>query len=92
MQNLRPKIGHPGEYEGGDGIFLDMFREIQKELNFTYTLKLPPDGAYGSMSSNGSWNGMVHHLMKGDFDIGLYIYNVYFIHHYLICYINSRSD
>ena len=70
VMNLIQKVGFPGEYQGGKGIFLDMFIELQKCLNFTFSLKLSPDGKYGSMIENGSWNGIVHYLWNGDFDIG----------------------
>ena len=33
-------------------------------MNFTYTLRLPPDGQYGGEHSNGSWSGMVNELIQ----------------------------
>ena len=68
--DLIQKVGNHEEYQSGRGIFLDMFIELQKCLNFTFSLKLSPDGKYGSMTKNASWNGIIHYLWNGDFDIG----------------------
>ena len=38
-------------------------------MNFTYTLTKPPDGAWGSIQPDGSWNGMVNLLAKQEIDI-----------------------
>ena len=75
--DLIQKVGNHEEYQSGRGIFLDMFIELQKCLNFTFSLKLSPDGKYGSMTKNGSWNGIIHYLWNGDFDIGILLF-VYF--------------
>ena len=40
-------------------------------MNFTYTLTKPPDGAWGSIQPDGSWNGMVNMLAKQDIDIAV---------------------
>ena len=39
-------------------------------MNFTYTLTKPPDGYYGGIQPDGSWNGIVNLLAKQDIDIG----------------------
>ena len=38
-------------------------------MNFTYTLIQPPDGAYGSIQSDGSWNGMINLVHTQEADI-----------------------
>ena len=38
-------------------------------MNFTYTLIKPPDGNWGAIQADGSWNGMVNLLAKEDIDI-----------------------
>jgi ionotropic kainate glutamate receptor 5 len=38
-------------------------------MNFTYTLTKPPDGNWGAIQPDGSWNGMVNLLAKQDIDI-----------------------
>ena len=40
-------------------------------MNFTYTLTKPPDGNYGAIKPDGSWNGMVGLLAKQDIDIAV---------------------
>ena len=39
-------------------------------MNFTYTLIKPPDGQWGAIQSDGSWNGMINLLANQDIDIG----------------------
>ena len=39
-------------------------------MNFTYTLRKPPDGQYGRKNPDGSWNGMVGELISDNADIG----------------------
>ena len=39
-------------------------------MNFTYTLREPVDGAWGSLQDDGTWNGMVRHLQDHVADIG----------------------
>ena len=41
----------------------------QEIMNFSYTLIKPPDGNWGSIQPDGSWNGMVNLLAKQDIDI-----------------------
>ena len=38
-------------------------------MNFTYTVIKPPDGQYGTIQSDGTWNGMVKLLANQDIDI-----------------------
>ena len=38
-------------------------------MNFTYTVIKPPDGLYGSIQPDGTWNGMVKLLANQDIDI-----------------------
>ena len=40
-------------------------------MNFTYTSTKPPDGAWGAIQPDGSWNGMVNLLEKQDADMGI---------------------
>ena len=39
-------------------------------LNFTYILKEPKDGAFGTLQDDGTWNGMVRLLQDQEADIG----------------------
>ena len=40
-------------------------------MNFSYTLIKPPDGKWGIIQPDGSWNGMVNLLAKQDIDIAV---------------------
>jgi hypothetical protein len=39
-------------------------------MNFTYTLRQPPDNLWGSLQPDQSWNGMVGQLVDKEVDIG----------------------
>ena len=39
-------------------------------MNFTFTLRKPPDGQWGSLMKNGTWTGMVKELQRKKADIG----------------------
>ena len=43
---------------------------LQEFMNFTYTVIEPPDGQYGALQSDGTWNGIVQLLANQDIDIG----------------------
>ena len=38
-------------------------------MNFTYTLIKPPDGQWGSIQPDGTWNGMINLLANQEIDI-----------------------
>ena len=56
----------------GKGIYFETFEELKRILNFTYSLDSSPDGKYGSLHENGSWNGMVRALKDDIYDIGMF--------------------
>ncbi|CAC5387114.1 unnamed protein product [Mytilus coruscus] len=41
------------------GLCFDILNEIARRLNFTYSVTIPPDGAFGAELPNGTWTGMV---------------------------------
>ena len=55
------------------GIFGDLFNGIREQLNFTFSLKPPPDGKWGGRdpSTQSGWNGMVGLIADGKADITL---------------------
>ena len=57
-----PKKIHYGPYLAG-------FISLQELMNFTYTVIKPPDGRYGAIQPDGTWNGMVKLLADQDIDI-----------------------
>ena len=57
--------------ENFEGFCIDMLIEIAKETNMTFELHLVHDGKYGEELRNGSWNGMIGELMRGQADIAI---------------------
>ena len=43
-----------------EGSFMDLFKLLAKMMNYTYTIEPPPDGAWGGMRPDGTWNGIIH--------------------------------
>ncbi|CAC5387503.1 unnamed protein product [Mytilus coruscus] len=43
--------------------------ELSRRLNFTYDLKLPPDGKWGVVSGNNIWNGLIGQLQRREVDL-----------------------
>nr|KAG5714837.1 hypothetical protein BaRGS_000325 [Batillaria attramentaria] len=53
------------------GFCVDLLDEIASVLNFTYVFVEPGDGQYGAPDGNGSWNGMVGMMLKGELDMAI---------------------
>ena len=53
------------------GIFAEVFNELTKLLNFSYTTIVPPDGEWGALKDDGTWSGMVGQLHTKRVDIGI---------------------
>ena len=47
-----------------EGFCIDLFKELAKELNFTYEIYLSPDGQYGGKTENDTWNGIMGELVN----------------------------
>ena len=62
------KAGDEYEFEG---LAADFFYNLQSILNFTYTITKPADGAWGSLQTDGSWNGMIGELHTQKADLGI---------------------
>ena len=41
-----------------------MLKNAAKMLNFTYTIENPPDGSWGHIKEDASWNGLVYHASQ----------------------------
>ena len=72
IYNLTPIPGRPDRYTM-EGQFADVFKTLQGVLNFTYSVRLPPDGQWGALQSDGSWSGMVGMLHREIVDIGMHL-------------------
>ena len=60
-----------GEVHLQNGMFVDIFKELSKLLNFSYHAIEPPDGQWGAMKSDGKWSGMVGQLEEKVVDFGM---------------------
>ncbi|XP_055710635.1 glutamate receptor ionotropic, kainate 2 isoform X2 [Phlebotomus papatasi] len=55
-----------------EGYAIDLIHEISKILGFNYTLRLAPDGRYGSYNKEtGEWDGMVRELLEQRADLAI---------------------
>ena len=70
-----PHIGITDDDKGvavlKEGIFVDLFLELQNALNFSYTTYASPDGQWGTLGADGAWTGVVGELQMKRADIAL---------------------
>ena len=52
------------------GAFVEVFKELSRLLNFSYTTIAPPDGEWGVLKDDGTWSGMVGQLHEQRVDFG----------------------
>ncbi|XP_068227741.1 probable glutamate receptor [Palaemon carinicauda] len=53
------------------GIVIDMFNTIAEKMNFTYSVKRPPDVEWGRELPNGSFTGMIGMCQRNEVDVAL---------------------
>lgn len=46
------------------GYCIDLLNELARRLKFNFDIYLTPDGKYGAIRKNGSWNGMIGELLN----------------------------
>ncbi|XP_064105107.1 glutamate receptor ionotropic, kainate 1-like [Macrobrachium nipponense] len=69
------------------GPALELLKIIANDMNFTYTLKVPPnDGAWGVLYPNGTWNGIIRMILDKEADIGLGPFGVTYVRSKFIDY------
>ena len=47
-----------------EGYSIDLLNELARRLKFIYDIYLTPDGKYGAIRKNGTWNGMIGELLN----------------------------
>ena len=47
-----------------EGFCIDLLKQLAKMLHFTYKIYPSPDGQYGGITENGTWNGMMGDLVN----------------------------
>ncbi|GFT64052.1 glutamate receptor 2 [Nephila pilipes] len=53
------------------GLDGEMLKYLVEKLKFEFELVLQNDGKYGSLDTNGKWNGVIGLVQRGEADIGL---------------------
>ena len=53
-----PEYSESNKYRNYWGYETDMLKNVAKILNFKYTIENPPDGSWGHIKADGSWNGL----------------------------------
>ncbi|XP_066156099.1 glutamate receptor ionotropic, kainate 2 isoform X3 [Euwallacea fornicatus] len=55
-----------------EGYAVDLIHEISRTLGFNYTIKLAPDGRYGSLNrQTNEWDGMIRELLDQKADLAI---------------------
>ncbi|XP_046633088.1 glutamate receptor ionotropic, kainate 3-like isoform X3 [Daphnia pulicaria] len=60
-----------GTVTGFKGYCYEILHALQKIYNFTYEVEEPSDNTYGTITANGSWNGMIGMIIEHIVDIGV---------------------
>ena len=61
-------------------------------MNFTYTVKKPTDYSWGSLHSNGSWNGMIKMLLDKEVDFVSASYTITYERSQAISFANAFTS
>ncbi|XP_068227739.1 glutamate receptor ionotropic, kainate 2-like [Palaemon carinicauda] len=76
MLKRKRKPGDKHAHNPFYGPVVELFNILTERMNFTYTVTRPPDGAWGYKYPNGTWNGMVGMLAKGEMDLAFVPFSV----------------
>uniref|UniRef100_A0A915DWI9 Uncharacterized protein n=1 Tax=Ditylenchus dipsaci TaxID=166011 RepID=A0A915DWI9_9BILA len=52
-----------------EGFCIDLLEELSNDLGFTYSIHVVRDNKYGGDTGNGSWDGMIGEIMRGEADM-----------------------
>ncbi|RCN42515.1 ligand-binding protein, receptor family, partial [Ancylostoma caninum] len=54
-----------------EGFCIDLLAELSKDLGFTYSIHAVKDGKYGNDYGNGSWDGMIGEILRGEAEMAV---------------------
>ncbi|XP_063715988.1 glutamate receptor 2-like [Symsagittifera roscoffensis] len=54
-----------------EGFLIDVIALTCSKLNLSYEIRLVKDGRYGAKNADGTWNGMIGELLRGEADVAL---------------------
>ncbi len=49
---------------GLEGFIPDLISRLSQDMGFEYEIYIVPDGSYGSLSREGTWNGMIGEVVE----------------------------
>ncbi|XP_064109541.1 glutamate receptor ionotropic, kainate 2-like [Macrobrachium nipponense] len=71
------------------GPVMRLLRILATNVNFTYRLVQPPDGSWGILFPNGTWNGIIGMILKKEVDLALGPFGVTYVRSRVIDYTNT---
>ena len=66
-----PRSINGTKYQHVEGLFIDVVKEVQIQLNFTYWIVLSVDNKWGYLHPNGTWEGTFGMLQRNEADIAM---------------------
>jgi hypothetical protein len=58
-----------GRVSGASGFFIDILSILGGKSNYTFTTATSPDGKWGAPNPDGTWNGLIGMLVRGEADV-----------------------
>ncbi|XP_026327866.1 uncharacterized protein LOC113236096, partial [Hyposmocoma kahamanoa] len=75
MPRLDPETGEPQYNKDGqpiyDGYCIELIGKLAETMEFDYEIVTPKSGSFGRRLTNGSWDGVVGDLMRGETDLAV---------------------
>ncbi|XP_049883076.1 glutamate receptor ionotropic, kainate 2 [Pectinophora gossypiella] len=75
MHKMDPNTGDLMYNEDGQPIYegycIDLIAKLAEAMNFDYEIVTPKSGGFGKKLPNGTWNGVVGDLVKGETDLAV---------------------
>ncbi|XP_057377911.1 glutamate receptor ionotropic, delta-2-like isoform X2 [Daphnia carinata] len=73
-----------GDITEGRGFSFEILNALMKTYNFSITIKVPKDEAYGGLLPNGTWNGMIAMILNNESDVGIGSFSVTHARHQVV--------
>nr|QEI46862.1 ionotropic receptor 8a [Galleria mellonella] len=75
LPKIDPESGEPMLNEDGQPIYegycIDLIAKLSETMNFEYEIVTPKSGTFGMKLPNGSWDGIVGDLVRGETDLAV---------------------
>ncbi|KAL0853115.1 hypothetical protein ABMA27_012881 [Loxostege sticticalis] len=75
LPKIDPETGEPEVNEDGqpvyEGYCIDLIAKLAETMEFDYEIITPKSGNFGKKLPNGSWDGVVGDLMRGETDLAV---------------------